>query len=56
MVWRGCRQRGCRKWGREFTFAATWVDLEDIMLSKSDRKGQVPYDFTDIESKESKQT
>ena len=29
------------------TFATTWMDLEDIMLSnKSDKKRQIPYDIT----------
>lgn len=49
-------RKGLRKWGSKFMFAATWVDLENIMLSKSDRKGQIPYDSTNIESKKSKQT
>ena len=27
-------------------FAAIWMDLEIIILSKSERKGQIPYDIT----------
>ena len=27
-------------------FAATWIDLEVIILSKSERKRQIPYDIT----------
>ena len=27
-------------------FAATWIDLEIIILSKSDRERQIPYDIT----------
>ena len=29
-------------------FAATWMDLEIIILSKSDREIQIPYDITDM--------
>ena len=28
------------------SFAATWMDLEMIILSKSDRERQIPYDIT----------
>ena len=27
-------------------FAATWMDLEIIILSKSERERQIPYDIT----------
>ena len=27
-------------------FAATWMDLEIVILSKSDREGQISYDIT----------
>ena len=27
-------------------FAATWMDLESVILSKSDRKREVSYDIT----------
>ena len=27
-------------------FVITWMDLEDIMLNKSDREKQILYDFT----------
>ena len=27
-------------------FAATWIDLEIIILSKPDRERQIPYDIT----------
>ena len=41
-------------------FAATWMDLEGIMLGEIDRKKQIPYDFTYmwnlIEQKKQKQT
>ena len=38
------------------TFAATWMDLEGIMLSeiKSDRERQILYDVTYVESKKYK--
>ena len=29
-------------------FAATWMDLEIIILSKSDKERQIPYDITYI--------
>ena len=31
---------------REMSFAATWLDLENIILSKVSQKGQIPYDIT----------
>ena len=27
-------------------FAATWMELETLILSKSERERQIPYDFT----------
>ena len=32
-------------------FAATWINLEMIILSKSDRERQISYDITYVESK-----
>ena len=31
-------------------FAATWMDLEIIILSNSDRKRQISYDITHVQS------
>ena len=33
-------------------FVAMWMDLEIVILSKSNRKRQISYDITYIESKE----
>lgn len=33
------------KKGKIVLFVTTWIDLESILLNKSDRKGQEPYDI-----------